>query len=130
MQRYRPARPPGAFDSAAVPPRESPAPGAHPVTARSPLVAPAGASLAVNGNKTLAVDFGSSQDAFLRQSLDLAVSGTLSPGVQLTGVLSDRNLPLTSAGSTQDLQALDRVMIELTAPRGSAALGDVSLSLQ
>ena len=129
MQRYRPARPPGAFDSVAAP-RASPAPGAHPATARSPLVAPAGASLAVNGNKTIAVDFGSSQDAFLRQSLDLAVSGTLSPGVQLTGVLSDRNLPLTSAGSTQDLQALDRVMIELTAPRGSAALGDVSLSLQ
>jgi hypothetical protein len=130
MQRYRPARPPGAFDSAAAPPRDGPAPGAHPATARSPLVAPAGASLAVNGNKTIAVDFGSSQDAFLRQSLDLAVSGTLSPGVQLTGVLSDRNLPLTSAGSTQDLQSLDRVMIELTAPRGSAALGDVSLSLQ
>jgi len=130
MQRYRPARPPGAFDSAAAPLRESPAPGAHPVTARSPLVAPAGASLAVNGNKTIAVEFGSSQDAFLRQSLDLAVSGTLSPGVQLTGVLSDRNLPLTSAGSTQDLQALDRVLVELTAPRGSAALGDVSLSLQ
>jgi hypothetical protein len=84
----------------------------------------------VNGNKTIAVDFGSSQDAFLRQSLDLAVSGTLAPGVQLTGVLSDRNLPLTSAGSTQDLQALDRVLIELTAPQGSAALGDVPLSLQ
>jgi hypothetical protein len=129
-QRYRPARPPGASDSATAAPRASPAPGAHPATARSPLVAPEGASLAVNGNKTIAVDFGSSQDAFLRQSLDLAVSGTLSPGVQLTGVLSDRNLPLTSAGSTQDLQALDRVMIELTAPRGSAALGDVSLNLQ
>ena len=129
-ERYRPTRASGAPDSAAAAPRESPAPGAHPATARSPLVAPAGASLAVNGNKTIAVDFGSSQDAFLRQSLDLAVSGTLSPGVQLTGVLSDRNLPLTSAGSTQDLQALDRVMIELTAPRGSAALGDVSLSLQ
>lgn len=130
MQRYRAARPPGAFDSAAAAPRVSPAPAAHPATARNPLVAPAGASLAVNGNKTIAVDFGSSQDAFLRQSLDLAVSGTLSPGVQLTGVLSDRNLPLTSEGSTQDLQALDRVMIELTAPRGSAALGDVALSLQ
>lgn len=130
MQRYRPARPPGAVDSGAASPRTSPAPGARPATARNPLVAPAGASLAVNGNKTIAVDFGSSQDAFLRQSLDLAVSGTLSPGVQLTGVLSDRNLPLTSAGSTQDLQALDRVMIELTAPRGSAALGDVPLSLQ
>ena len=129
-QRYRPARPPGVGDSAAAEAREGLAPGAHPATARSPFAAPAGANLTVNGNKTIAVDFGSSQDAFLRQSLDLAVSGTLAPGVQLTGVLSDRNLPLTSAGSTQDLQALDRVLIELTAPQGSAALGDVPLSLQ
>jgi hypothetical protein len=128
LQRYRAA--PSATDTAALPAREGPAPGAHPATARSPYSVPGGASLAVNGNKTIAVDFGSSQDAFLRQSLDMAVSGTLAPGVQLTGVLSDRNLPLTSAGSTTDLQALDRVLIELTAPRASAALGDVPLSFQ
>ena len=128
-QRYR-AAPPGSSDSTVVPPPAGPAAAARPATARSPFVAPAGASLAVNGNKTIAVDFGSSQDAALRQSLDLAISGTLAPGVQLTGVLSDRNLPLTAAGSTQELQALDRVLIELTAPRGSAALGDVPLSLQ
>jgi hypothetical protein len=134
MQRYRPLRPAGSRDSAGA---AGPAGGAgsagggaaHPATARNPFAAPAGASLAVNGNKTIAVEFGSSQDAFLRQSLDLSVSGTLAPGVQLTGVLSDRNLPLTASGSTQDLQALDRVLIELTAPRGSAALGDVALSL-
>jgi hypothetical protein len=129
MQRYRPVRPAGARDSAGGPPGSGAA-AAHPATARNPFAAPAGASLAVNGNKTIAVEFGSSQDAFLRQSLDLSVSGTLAPGVRLTGVLSDRNLPLTSSGSTQDLQALDRVLIELSAPHGSAALGDVSLSLQ
>src|SRR4029078_13439580 len=68
-----------------------PLPNGRPVTVRSTTTAPAGASLNIYGNKTGAVDFGSSQDAFLRQSLDLAVSGTLAPGVQLTGVLSDRN---------------------------------------
>ena len=102
----------------------------RPGTARDPSSAPTGAALVVSGNKTLAVDFGSSQDAFLRQSLDLSLSGTLAPGVQLTGVLSDRNLPLTAAGSTQGLQSFDRVLIELSAPQGSAALGDVALSLQ
>jgi hypothetical protein len=128
MRHYRAAAP-GVDDTVLIPPPESSAPGAHPATARSPFSAPSGASLAVNGNKTIAVDFGSSQDAFLRQSLDLAVSGTLAPGVQLTGVLSDRNLPLTTSGSTQDLQALDRVLIELSAPQGSASLGDVPLDL-
>jgi len=119
-------RPPGAAraESAAVPATVR---GLRAAVARDPAAAPPGASLAVNGNKTIAVDFGSSQDAFLRQSLDLAVSGTLAPGVSLTGVLSDRNTPLTAQGSTQSLQALDRVLIELRAPRGAAALGDVSL---
>ncbi len=102
----------------------------RPATARDPLAAPAGAALVVSGNKSLAVDFGSSQDATLRQSLDLAVSGTLAPGVQLTGVLSDRNLPLTATGATQGLQSFDKVLIEMTAPQGSAALGDIGLSLQ
>ena len=102
----------------------------RPATGRSPSVAAAGTDLTLTGNKTIAVDFGSSQDAFLRQSLDLAVSGTLAPGVELTGALSDRNTPLGAAGATQDLQSLDRVLIELKAPRGSAALGDVALDLR
>ena len=128
LQRYRAARP-AAPESAAAPPGSGAPAAARPVTSHSPFAAPAGTALSVTGNKTVAVEFGSSQDAFLRQSLDLAVSGTLAPGVQLTGVLSDRNLPLTAAGSTQDLQALDRVLIELNAPRGSVALGDVPLVL-
>src|SRR5262249_15510139 len=101
----------------------------RPGVPRSTTEAPPGTSIAIQGNKTIAVDFGSNQDAFLRQSLDLAVSGTLAPGVELTGVLSDRNTPLTTSGSTKDLQSLDRLLIELKAPQGGAALGDVSLSL-
>jgi hypothetical protein len=97
---------------------------------QSTTEAPPGTSLAIQGNKTLAVDFGSNQDAFLRQSLDLTVTGTLAPGVELTGVLSDRNTPLTETGSTRDLQSLDRLLIELRAPQGGAALGDVSLGLE
>jgi hypothetical protein len=83
----------------------------------------------ITGNKTIAVDFGASQDAFLRQSLDLAVSGTLAPGVELTGVLSDRNTPVTTTGATQDLQSLDRVLIELRAPRAAATLGDLTIDV-
>jgi hypothetical protein len=62
-----------------------------------------------------------------RQSLDLSVSGTLAPGVELTGVLSDRNTPLTAEGSTQDLQSLDRVLLELRTPNGAASFGDVAV---
>ena len=121
--RYTPSQP-AAGESARVAPVT---PFTRPATARDPRVTPGGTSLSINGNKTIAVDFGSSQDAFLRQSLDLAVSGSLAPGVELTGVLSDRNTPLTPEGSTQDLQSLDRVLLELRTPAGSAAFGDVAL---
>ena len=127
LHAWRPAGT-AAPDSAAPAPVLPPAD--RPATARSPGVAAAGTELTLTGNKTIAVDFGSSQDAFLRQSLDLSVSGTLAPGVELTGVLSDRNTPLGTAGATQDLQALDRVLIELKAPQGRAALGDVTLDLR
>jgi hypothetical protein len=103
----------------------SPRPG----TARDPTGAPAGTALAVTGNKTIAVEFGSAQDAALRQSLDLSVSGHVAPGVELTGVLSDRDTPLSAAGATQDLQSIDRVLVELKARDGTGALGDIPLSL-
>jgi len=126
LMRYRPL-------ALAVPDTGADAPagavGRRPAVQRDPAEAPAGAALSLSGNKTIAVEFGSAQDAFLRQSLDLAISGTLAPGVQLTGVLSDRNTPLTGTGTTRDLQSLDRVRIELKTPQGSAALGDVSLQL-
>lgn len=101
----------------------------RPSTGRSTQEAPRGASMNITGNKTIAVDFGASQDAFLRQSLDLAVSGTLAPGVELTGVLSDRNTPVSASGTTQDLQSLERVLIELRAPQGAATLGDLSIDV-
>lgn len=126
-QVYRPVP---AGEPAAAPADSSAAPAPRPSTARDVSGAPLGATLAVTGNKTVAVDFGSSQDAALRQSLDLAVSGQVAPGVELTGVLSDRNTPLTAGGATQDLQSLDRVLVELKSRQARAALGDIPLGFE
>lgn len=128
QQVYRPV--PVTDAPAAAPPESAAAPAPRPSTSRDVAGAPLGATLAVTGNKTVAVDFGSSQDAALRQSLDLAVSGQVAPGVELTGVLSDRNTPLTAGGATQDLQALDRVLVELKSRQARAALGDIPLALE
>ncbi len=125
-QVYRPARPLGAVPESVMVPL---APAPRPATGRDVGAAPAGAALGVNGNKTIAVDFGSSQDAALRQSLDLSVTGTLAPGVELTGVLTDRDTPLGVDGSTQDLRSLDRVLVELRAPDGRGSLGDIPVQV-
>ncbi len=126
---YQAARATSEPDSA---PRRPPLPlaaASRPATARDPGAIPIGAALAVTGNKTLAVDFGSSQDAALRQSLDLSVSGHIAPGVELTGVLTDRDTPLSAAGATQDLQSIDRILLELKARNGRASFGDIPLNV-
>jgi len=124
---YAPARPPAAPPESA---RAAPlAATPRPATARDVGGVSEGAALGVSGNKTIAVDFGSSQDAALRQSLDLSLSGRVAPGVELTGVLSDRDTPLGFDGSSQDLRSLDRVLVELRAPQGRGALGDIPVQV-
>src|SRR5258706_447099 len=61
----------------------------RPATARSVSAAPGGTSLVVSGNKSLAVEFGSNQDAFVRQSLGLSVVPS-SEGVTVDGVRMTR----------------------------------------
>ncbi len=129
LDRYRlELRPPGAVaaTSADTAQRVSPRPG---VSSNRFGDVP-GVNLAVSGSKSLAIDFGSNQDAFLRQSLDLTVSGSVAPGVELTGVLSDRNTPLSAEGSTRDLQALDRVLLELKSATTTVQLGDVDVAIE
>jgi hypothetical protein len=123
--QYRAAAAPGAA-TADTTPAVTPRAG----VSRDRLGDVAGVNLSVAGSKSFAIDFGSNQDAFLRQSLDLTVSGSVAPGVELTGVLSDRNTPLTAEGSTRDLQALDRVLLELKSPTTSVQLGDVDVALE
>lgn len=123
-QRYRPADAPPDTGAAPQPSAATP----RPSTAREPAVAPPEAQIAVTGNKTIAVEFGSQQDAALRQSLDLSVQGTVAPGLTLTGVLTDRDTPLSAQGATQDLQSIDRVLLELKSERLSASFGDVPVS--
>jgi len=101
-------------------------PGVHPLHAETP--AGEGASLALTGNKTVAVDFGNTRDVALRQSLDLHATGTIAPGVDVLAVLSDRNTPLESTGDTKELRELDKLLLEVKGPHAGGALGDVTLA--
>jgi len=85
--------------------------------------------LTVGGSKTFSIGFGSDRDATLTQSLRLNLSGRLSGGVEVLGVLSDRNLPIQPDGSTRALSELDQVLLRIRSPSLSAGLGDLSVSL-
>jgi hypothetical protein len=89
---------------------------------------PPGASLAIGGSKTFGLEFGNRRDANLTQSLDLTVRGQLAPEVRVRAVLTDRTTPLQPEGTTAELQDMDQVLIEVTAPWGEMRLGDVEVA--
>ncbi|HVP39936.1 MAG TPA: hypothetical protein VMS93_12210, partial [Candidatus Saccharimonadales bacterium] len=111
------------------------APGAAAAAAARPASAPgAGAGEAVgkfsiSGRKTLALENGSNRDVAVHQSLDLSLGGEVGRDLSVVAVLSDRNLPLTPEGRTQDLGNLDKVVVEVKSPGFGASLGDYDLTL-
>ncbi len=85
------------------------------------------ARLDVRGSKTISLEFGTTQDLTVRQSLDVSLSGEIVPGVTVRGVLSDRQTPLQPEGSTTELSDLDRLFLEVQGPGASMTLGDFQL---
>src|SRR5262249_39514006 len=127
---YRPARPAGEPDSSgssALSAALSAAP--RPGTTRDPETAPAGAALAVSGNKTLAGGFGAGPDAAPSEAVDPPLGWVRAAGGGLAGAVSVGDTRLSAAGSTQDIQSLDRVLVELKARDGAGSLGDIPLAV-
>jgi hypothetical protein len=85
-------------------------------------------SVRFGGSKTFTVAAGSGRDLSLEQSLNISANGRLSPGLEINALLSDKNLPLSAAGSTEELSQLDRMFIQARADRWSATLGDLDLA--
>lgn len=124
-----PALPRGGTNGAQHPASSDAVPLATGITARPQGDdAPVGSELNLIGNKTIAVDFGSTRDVALRQSLDLNVTGRLAPGVDVVGVLSDRNTPVSVEGGTRELRELDRVLLEVRGSGAGGVLGDYTLA--
>lgn len=89
---------------------------------------PSPLSLQLRGSKSLRVSMGTDRDLAFNQSLRLNITGQLTPDVTVMAILTDENLPLQPSGTTQNLSALDRLLIEVQGPTLSASLGDFDLS--
>ena len=83
--------------------------------------------LDVGGAKRIQVAVGGNRDLELSQMLRVHISGQMADGVEVTAMLSDRNLPLGLGGSTRNLQELDRVRFRVRSRRVSASLGDLDV---
>lgn len=71
------------------------------------------------------VQVSTSGQSSLSGGMDLKIQGELMPGVFLSGVVSDHETPFESRMSSQSLEELDRIFLELETPFGKGRMGDV-----
>ena len=83
----------------------------------------------LTGSKTFSFEVGSQKDLSLRQGLSLAARGNMSENLEVSLLLSDQNVPVTSQGTTKRLEELDKVLIQVKSPNFTGTLGDYYLKL-
>lgn len=59
------------------------------------------------------ITFGNAQGSSVQSSMDLQISGNLSPDVSVLASISDHNLPIQADGYTQTLEEFDRIYLQL-----------------
>lgn len=66
----------------------------------------------------------------LNSGLRMELDGTIGENIGVTAALTDQNTPLQPEGTSQTLEELDKVFINLNHPNGEATFGDFSTNLQ
>lgn len=59
------------------------------------------------------ITFGNNQGSSVQSSMDMQISGKLSPEVSILASISDHNLPVQADGYTQTLQEFDKIYLQL-----------------
>ena len=87
-----------------------------------------GDSLEVSGSKGVGLRLDSAGGLGIIQSLDVSLSGELTGGLRLEGVLSDQDLPVRPEGTTAELEELDEIRLSAWTDNLRLDLGDYDLA--
>ncbi|MFM7813421.1 MAG: hypothetical protein ACKO66_02770, partial [Flavobacteriales bacterium] len=86
-----------------------------------------GAGLNTNGTITRGIQIGNQQSVSVNSGLNLQLSGMVGNRFQLTGAITDDNIPLQPEGTTSRLQDFDQVFIRLQDKNLEWIAGDFQL---
>ena len=95
-------------------------------TRRSGGLAPSG-NLALSGAKSFRFNARSAGSSDFSQSLDLTVSGELTPGLIIRGAVSDRGYDPAYGTANSRLNELNKINLELESQRLLARVGDIEV---
>jgi len=81
-----------------------------------------------SGSISRGITLGNNQDAVVNSGMDLQLSGSLGNNLNINGVLSDRNIPIQPDGTTQKINELDRVYLQVYNDQTRVTGGDFEIS--
>ncbi|MBM4159160.1 MAG: hypothetical protein FJ216_10350 [Ignavibacteria bacterium] len=88
-----------------------------------------GTELEKSGSIFRGFTFGNNRDLTVNSGFNLQMNGRLSKDVELVAALTDENTPIQPEGTTQKLQELDKVFIQLRTQNVTATLGDIDVAI-